>query len=496
LINALGDHDGTEAQTGAADPLAQNLLVRAALEARLARSAHRLDAGARVERLKAATLFECAEKGYANLAIADIARRAKVSTATIYADYKDRDALLVAAIELLFEIVSGDVIEVPQTDDPMEQVEMLLRAHGYVYSEALITWFFRLHVHLAWSGHDHLHKSGERVFKGIDAFWTDYLGHLVAAGWLVPLDFEVAIPLLLGPMERCTIISRLGCGDDETGRPKVIDVARHTAQSLFAVWGGPAWKERNHADANASGQQVVPPTPFDVVLDPGNLRPLPSAVNPNVLLDDALAAVADTQTFEQRKHRILLAAAVECHERGYNAASMIEVAARSRNAMATLYNHFDDKVSLFASALVDALERQGGFEAFDATHLPQHERTAAAVFAIAARLSDPHNLWMHTLAMASEISGTDRIVAVMRGYRDTIEAFLLEQLGPAVLGVSDPSEDLALTINFLLGGVERAGLLSLILFGNSAVDLDKLAKLSSQAVQVLVQLGQITLSRA
>lgn len=486
MLDAIDEGRQRGGHTEPVDPLSQNLLVRAALEARLARSASRLDAGARNDRVKAATLFECAEKGYSNLTIADIAQRAKVSTATIYADYKDRDALLVAAIELLFEIVSGDVIELPQSDDPVEQVELLLRAHGYVYAEPLITWFFRLHVHLAWSGHEHLHASGQRTFEGIDAFWGGYLGSLVDSGWLEPLDLPVVIPLLLGPIERCTIISRLGCGDDETNRPRLVDVARHAAKVLFAVWGGPAWRA-----ANGSRSGRVPRDLADIAPGLPALQPLPRPVSASVLLDEALATATDAQMPDQRKHRILLAAAVECQERGYGAASMNEVAARSKCSLATLYKHFDDKASLFASALVDGLQRLGGYEAFDGSCLPAHQRVAAAVFAVAARSSDPDSVWMHTLAMASEVSGTDRVVAIARGNRDLAEAFLGRELAQVTGQAGQSPEELALTINFLLGGIERAGLLTLILFGKSACDRDKLAVLAAAAAGCLVRIGAL-----
>jgi Bacterial regulatory proteins, tetR family len=71
--------------------IAANLLVPASLEALLSRSSTRLDHTAMLQRLHAAALLECAIKGYADLKVTDIAERARVSTASIYKTYKDRD---------------------------------------------------------------------------------------------------------------------------------------------------------------------------------------------------------------------------------------------------------------------------------------------------------------------------------------------------------------------------------------------------------------------
>jgi hypothetical protein len=41
----------------------------------------------------------------------------------------------------------------------------------------------------------------------------------------------------------------------------------------------------------------------------------------------------------------------------------------------------------------------------------------------------------------------------------------------------------ALTLNRLLGGIERSGVLALVLFGSSAVDLSALARLAALTAQ-------------
>ena len=181
--------------------------------------------------------MECAQKGYSALSVGQIAKRAKVSTASVYALYEDRDALLVAAMDMLLTIMAGDVIEIPPIFDPQKRVEQLLIAHGEVYQQPLTIWLLRLYMTLVCKGQNHLRDMGLRVFQGIDAFWHSFLSGLTVQGHLKDLDLNIIVPLMLGAVERCTVISRLSCGDDETDRPQLNEVARHASRILFELGG-------------------------------------------------------------------------------------------------------------------------------------------------------------------------------------------------------------------------------------------------------------------
>jgi AcrR family transcriptional regulator len=469
----VGQPTGTRGPQLTHDSGPAKLLVKAALEAVLAKSASRLDVAARSERLKAAALMECADKGYAALTIAHIAKRAKVSTATIYAEYPDRDALLVAAMEMLFTILASDVIEMPRADDPQERVEQLLIAHGQVYAEPLAVWFFRLHVMLAWSGHAHLRDMGHFIFRGIDGFWQNFLTDLESEGHLVGIDADLLVPLLLGPVERCTIIARLGCGDEQYGRPDLGAVARNAAQILFAVWGKKSQRPARTDEA------PLPLMPMDGPV--AALAPSQSADLPNQSEDhDASRAT----TPKAQRERIMRAAIALCQERGYSAASMQDIAALSGASTATIYRHYVDKADVFSTALESEFALRGPFP--DPAGLTLSE----GLMAIGARASDPDWQWMHNVVMASEISGSPRVVAIARSHRKVIEDYVDALLS----GMSDADlysgSTRALMINFLLGAIERSGLLALILFGKDAVDTALLAKLAAFTSEVHEQLAK------
>jgi TetR/AcrR family transcriptional regulator, mexJK operon transcriptional repressor len=433
-------------QTGPA-----KLLVKAALEAVLAKASNRLDAKARTERMKAAALMECAEVGYAGLTVANIAKRAKVSTSSIYAEYPDRDKLLVAAMEMLFGLLAADVIEVPEADDPQTRVEQLLIAHGQVYAQPLTIWFFRLHATLVWAGHDHLRDLGLFVFRGIDAFWAKFLAELESQGHLTGIDPDLVVPWLLGPIERCTIISRLSCGEDDPDRPSLAAAAHFGSAMLFQIWGRGATRPgpgaRDDEDEEAA-ELLTCLEPFATFPD-----------------EPQTSSKQGRNTPQAQRAGILRAAKTACHTQGYEFSNVRDIAAAAGVSTATLYEHFPDKTGLFIAAAEEEFalnvryRKDTGPIALD-----------AALLLIASRAADLNWVWMYNVMMASTISENPRIVALGRKHRGVTEAFLDEAAGHR--------RD-ALEINFLLGAIERSGAMALILFGPSAVDMPNLAKLAA-----------------
>jgi AcrR family transcriptional regulator len=455
--------------------IAANLLVPASLEALLSRTASRHDQTARLQRLHAAALMECALKGYANLKITDVAARAKVSTASIYKIYKDRDGLLVAAIETLLGILAGDVIELSPDLEPIKQVEHLLIAHGEVYAQPLSTWLFRLYAALAWSGHTRLRATGLQIFTGIDAFWQGFLNKLIADGHLSACDPADIVPHLLGAIERCTILWQLGCGDADKRSQILEDTARHGAQMLFKRWG------KQPTGRSSFVAQVLQNDMAPILMPAAQSSPTVAE-----RLAEKLEVHERHNPPEETKARIVLAAAAVAGEFGYNGASMQNVADRAKVSTATLYKFFTDKVDLFSTAIEAEFELKVAFDAIEPTLTHPQVALTNAVFAIGRRAVDPQWVWMYNLMMASEISGTPRLIALARAHRSAAEAMLrpiiasLSAPHPSNRGLSE--DEIALSINFCLGAIERSGIFSLILFGEEAVDLDKLARWASAAV--------------
>lgn len=440
---------------------ADNLLVRASLEAILAQNAHRLDADARHNRTLAAALMECAENGYPKLTIAQIAKRAKVSTATIYQDYNGRDALLVAAIEMLLEILAGDVIAIPETQNPVLKIYQLLSAHGHAYAEPLSTWMFRLYATLAWSGYPHLHELGHRIFKRIDGFWAGLLTSLVQAGHLVDLDEGLVTALLLGPIERATIMPRLLFGNRAGARLSLEDVARHSTQMLFSNWGSDTFWASPYAKSLSHEAFPVPA--------PHTGSNPPSLNTKTVKLGKAVDG--DLASNRKKIARIVKSAAQECQERGYNDASMLEIAARAHVSSATIYKMFGDKETLLSFALEETMRLQ---EKDLDKQIKASPSLGSALSHIAARTNAAERNWAYNVMMASEISGSNKAVAIAEhcwAHLETSFEALLDRLNP---DLKFSLKGKQLLINFLLGGIERTGVLTMVLFGQHNVDQHRL----------------------
>jgi AcrR family transcriptional regulator len=449
-------------------------VIHAALAAVLDKRARRSDAQARVEKLKAAALMECAEKGYGAVSVAQIATRAKVSTASVYATYKDRDALLVSAMEMLFGILADDVIEVPPLADPMAQVERLLLAHGEVYQQPLTIWLFRLYMTITCKGHAHLRALGQQAFAGIDAFWRGFLGKMVADGHLVELDLDLIVPLLLGAVERATIVANLASGEPQVGPLSLASVARHATQLLFTRWGSKTWWQTDRATqpAHVPWDRAVFQNEVERIL----ADPRREVLDWSAMLARELKAYDADHSIKTATKRMLLATAVVCQARFYDASGIKEIAAAARVSTASVYKNFADKATLFTEALAEAYTAIEPLSLRATTENDKKIDTAQAIYQIATRAAGQDREWMHHIVMASDLATTVPIVAMARRERLDEEAFLA-----AAYDMPASADEAALTLNFLLGGVTREGILSLMLFGITAVNPKQLAQLSVAA---------------
>jgi AcrR family transcriptional regulator len=449
-----------------------NFLVTATLDRLLSQTASRLDAGARLQRIHAAALIECALCGHAQMKIAAVASRAQVSTASIYESYEDRDTLLVASMETLFAILAADVIEIPADPDPQVRVEKLLIAHGEVYAQPIWPWVFRLHSVLVWSGRHQLRDIGQAVFHGIDRFWTGFLQQLVDEGHLVSCDPAEIVPHLLGPMERCTIIARLSYSEHPADQLAIADVAKHSSDVLFRLWG---------RRSEGLVKSTAPRPPIATSAGPAAARIDPLAVR----LSRDIERGKTPGTPNAARDRLLLAAGVVCQEFGYHDATLRQVATHAKISTATVYKCFTDKADLFSSALEAELNQQLPFDVPQNDALSPQARLTYTLQTVTAHASYPCWAWMHHLIMASAISDTPRIVAVGADYVKAVETSIM----PALEAFGVPRNSTKdLTLNSVLGPIERYGLLSLVLFGPQAVATDQLNKLASDAVANLVQL--------
>jgi AcrR family transcriptional regulator len=467
-------------------------LVHASVEAVLLQKASRFDPVARANRAKAGALIECAEKGYSGLTMAGIAKRAKVSTASLYHDYKDRDNLLVSAIELFLSILANDQIVLPDDPDPYVRVKFLLKAHGQAFEDGFSQWLIRLHINFAWSGHPHLFERGRAIQDRIEETWNALWRQLEVEGYICAPDPQLITDMMLGAIERETIVAGLMFIGQETSITALDDLVEHTAMALFEVWGTQKfWQER----AVATGAEVTHPTTEIGPMGTQSLGIAPPRLCcelPSARLD-AYALAVNSASFDRldgkgRKKRVLLAALLECKELGYAAASMAGVAHHAGVSTATLYRDYETKQDLFIDALAQQALQLQDINLF-VNPLDSPEQTIAnQVYTSGAVLGDPDFAWFHHAMLVTEISNSTTLNDAALKVRTKSDAFWSELIESYVQqGVLRPG-DPRLIANLLLGGVQRKALLGLLFFGTAAHDTTAIAALAIGSTEVVFQI--------
>jgi AcrR family transcriptional regulator len=468
--------------------------LRQSLEDILLEPVDRFDRDGRARRVMAAVILECAIHGYTDANMAKIAKRAKVSTATLYRDYRDRDDLFIKAIQAALTMLAQVWRPQDLPTDPLERLEALLLAHGRAWSDPFLSWLIRMYIHFASVKAPYLLALGRAARASNMSFWTQELAKLEAEGYLAIGNTQIILAILLGAVERRTVFARLGFGENDTHTPALDDVATHAALAAFQVFGTAKFWE-NRDDQRCAGWCGDKPSAFGS----GEQGQLWSIGEPKRLLDppsERLVSYADRilaqdvnrLDAEGRKIRVQLAAMLECIEHGYEEASMAGVAARAMVSTATLYLDYEDKRKLF----VDAMLLQARFRADYSKLINPDWQTQDAicnmVFSIAAVLGDPKFIWFHYVSMASELSSSPDLIASSRATRDYTEGFWIDYLTRLISEGALVPCDVRLIMNLLLGATQRRSVLAMVLFGTDDVNEDELADSSRASAEFVMRL--------
>jgi AcrR family transcriptional regulator len=462
--------------------------VQRAVEAVLAEpTTSRLDADARHRRLRAATVIECAEFGYASAKIASIAKRAQVSSASIYRDFGDRNGLLLEALQWVIGLFAENWVSETNETDPVKRIEALLLSHGLALSDPFMGWIFRLYVHLANTSAPHLIALARAARDANLAFWVAEIATLEAQGQIVQTDHKLTVAIILGAIERRSILSRMAFGENDNHSPALGAVAAHAALALFKVFGTKAfWADRS--DKPAIGWVETGRAHHGLNnLPPKSLLDVPSK-RLAAFAQRILARDVNRLDSEGRKVRIQLAAMLECIEVGYESAKMASVATRAGVSTATFYNDYPDKRALFIDAIIlQARFRVDYHSLIDPAASPA-DTIAAMAFSIASVLADPNFLWFHRVSMASDISNAPELIQSSRDTRAYTEGFWYDYVTSLEASGVVQESDQALTINLLLGPTQRRSVLSMVFFGADDVSEQELSQLALASTDFVLRL--------
>jgi AcrR family transcriptional regulator len=461
--------------------------VQLAVEAVLAQPASRLDSQSRRQRAIAATVMECSESGYAATKIASIAKRAQVSSATIYRDFGNRDGLLLEALQWVIGLFAQNWISETSEVDPVKRIEALLLSHGKALADPFMGWIFRLYVHLANTTAPHLLPIARTARDANLGFWIAEIARLEALGQLVPTDHKLTAAILLGAIERRSIFARLAFGEVDDHQPNLSAVAEHAALALFQVFGTQAfWADR--LDEPAIGWLENRPADHGQKnLTPKALMDAPSG-RLTAFAQRVLSRDVNRLDSDARKVRIQLAAMLECIDVGYEDATMASVAMRAGVSTATFYNDYPDKRALFIDAMVLQARFRVDYNSLIDQTARAEDTISDMVFSIANVLADPNFLWFHRVSMASDISNAPELIQSSRETRAHTEGFWYDYITSLeASGVLQQSNQ-ALTMNLLLGATQRRSVLSMVFFGANDVSEQELSQLALASTDFVLRL--------
>jgi TetR/AcrR family transcriptional regulator, regulator of autoinduction and epiphytic fitness len=197
----------------------------------------RFDVAGRLRRIQAATVQECAEVGFEAASMTGIAGRAGVSTATLYKHYKTKTELFTVGVEIVIPAVAKSLTVADDGVDPRERVYNMLKHHQAAFNDPFMTWLYRMHVSLDSHLGSQLLIMARASRMITEQHWSKQLSRLEAEGHLEPSDHIVTTNLILGPIERRTVLARLLFGNEDTHQPSGDALVRSATDMLFKLLG-------------------------------------------------------------------------------------------------------------------------------------------------------------------------------------------------------------------------------------------------------------------
>jgi AcrR family transcriptional regulator len=217
-------------------------LIHQRVEHDLAVALSRTDHEARRHRILAAAALCFSELGYQGASISGVARRAGVSTATIYQDFNNKTDLVYQCFAYLIPMYIHSFTQNEIAAPPFQRVHSMLMNYGKAMSDPFMTWLFRLYVSTT---NDDASKSLASIAAPGQALvaehWKAQLLALEQEGHIRPSSHETTINLLLGQIERRTILAQLLFGEVESGTPTLEAAALFATKSFFANLGTDAF---------------------------------------------------------------------------------------------------------------------------------------------------------------------------------------------------------------------------------------------------------------
>lgn len=208
------------------------------VELDLALTGSRFDSEARRQRIVAGGVQECSEMGYKSVSMASVAKRAGISTATLYVEFKDKIDLFRHCIAYVMPLMARSVAKPIIIQNPYDRIVAMLINHGQTMGDPFMAWLYRFYTNtIAQDNFTELAMLARTGRTYTQMHWCAALSQLEDEGWINSSSHLTTINLLLGQIERRTVQALLLFGEDDAAEPTLHEAAHHAAAGLFANLG-------------------------------------------------------------------------------------------------------------------------------------------------------------------------------------------------------------------------------------------------------------------
>lgn len=197
----------------------------------------RLDGPQRQVRILAATIMECSERSFRTASMSGIAKRARVSTASLYRDFGTREKLLEVATMVAAPLVANELVMEVGCVQPRARLIALLIRHCQVFDHPHASWLYRAHVSGELSSDTGIVPLSKAARAAIETFWRNEISALCDAGYLVISEMTEAVNFVLGAVQRRTLLAMLLFGTDDVAKPDLETAATTAVDWLLAQFG-------------------------------------------------------------------------------------------------------------------------------------------------------------------------------------------------------------------------------------------------------------------
>jgi AcrR family transcriptional regulator len=198
-------------------------------------------------RIIAATIQECAAKGFRGATIVGISKRARVSTASIYVDFATREQLLVETIAFASQLISADLVATVTETEPRARLVAMLILHCATFTHPHAGWLYRAHVSGELSKELEMAQVGRIARARIEELWHQELNQLNENGILEIPEIDEAVNFLLGAVQRPTLIAMLMFRGEKIVEVDFKMAARTAVDWLFEQFGTAASQGTNRS---------------------------------------------------------------------------------------------------------------------------------------------------------------------------------------------------------------------------------------------------------